>query len=474
MDNGNTTDRVIEDVRAAARALPPGSRLPSVRELMARHRASPVTVQRALSQLAGEGLVVPRPGRGTFVAEPRTLAGALPGHGEGGPARPPDLGWQEVALADRPPLPAAWLDQLLAVPPADAIALSGGYLHPDLQPLAALGGALARAARRPESWSRLPVAGLEPLRAWFAREAGGHVRAHDVVVCAGGQPALATTFRALAAPGEPVLVESPTYLGAIAAIRAAGLRAVPVPADEHGVRPELLAGAFALTGARVFYCQPLHANPTGATLAPDRRAAVLEAAAAAGAFVIEDDWARDLRIDGDAPAPLAADDPDGHVVYVRSLTKSAAPGLRVAAVSARGVAGARLKAARIIDDFFVAGPLQHATLELVSSPAWRRHRRTLRVALRERRDALVAALGEHLPQWTIAGVPAGGLHVWVRLPEDVDDVAFTARAAAAGVVVSPGRPWFAAEPPGPHLRLTFAGAAPPELVEGVRRLAGAA
>jgi DNA-binding transcriptional MocR family regulator len=133
-----------------------------------------------------------------------------------------------------------------------------------------------------------------------------------------------------------------------------------------------------------------------------------------------------------------------------------------------------LKAARIIDDFFVSGPLQHATLELVSSPAWRRRRRTLRAALGERRDALVAALGECLPEWTIAGVPAGGLHLWVRLPDGVDDVALAARAAAAGVVVSPGRPWFPSEPPAPHLRLTYAGAAPAELAEGVRRLARAA
>ncbi len=171
---------------------------------MARHRASPVTVQRALAQLAGEGLVVPRPGRGTFVAERSDLLVATDAT-----PRAPDLDWQEIALADRPPLSAASLDQLLAVGPPGAIALTGGYLAPDLQPLAALGSALGRAARRPETWGRLAVEGLEPLRAWFAREAGGHVRAHDVVICSGGQAALSTTFRALSAPGEPVLVESP-------------------------------------------------------------------------------------------------------------------------------------------------------------------------------------------------------------------------------------------------------------------------
>ncbi len=201
MTDGNTEHRVIEDVRTAARALPPGSRLPSVRELMARHRASPVTVQRALARLAGEGLVVPRPGRGTFVAEQR---------GAPAVAAAPDLGWQEVALADRPPLDASSLDQLLAHPPAGAIPLTGGYVHPDLQPLAALGAATARAARRPEAWGRLPVAGLEELRGWFAREAGEHTRAHDVVVCNGGQPALATAFRRAWSPIQPSNGNTPT------------------------------------------------------------------------------------------------------------------------------------------------------------------------------------------------------------------------------------------------------------------------
>src|ERR1700712_1011233 len=104
MINGNTQSGVFEEGGTAASPLPPGSRLPSVRVLMARHRASPVTVQRALARLAGEGLVVPRPGRGTFVAEPPPTAARA-----GPPAfRAPDLDGQEVALADRPPLPAAW------------------------------------------------------------------------------------------------------------------------------------------------------------------------------------------------------------------------------------------------------------------------------------------------------------------------------------------------------------------------------
>ncbi|WP_438874491.1 PLP-dependent aminotransferase family protein [Symbioplanes lichenis] len=458
MNDGNATDRVIQDLRMTAAGSAPGTRLPSVRELTVRHQASPVTVAAAIRQLVAEGAVEARPGRGTFVAgrvEDRAVS---------------DLSWQTVALGPRP----AGEDEmraLLATPPPGAIPLSGGYLDPELQPTAALGAALTRAARQSAAWQRGPAEGREDLRAWFARESGTGLRADDFVICSGGQAAIGSALRALTGPGDTVLVESPTYLGALAAARAAGLRVVPVPADRDGVLPDQLRAAFARTGARVFYCQPLHANPSGATLAADRRAAVAAAVREAGAFLIEDDYARDLIIDGDAPPPLAADDPDGHVIHLRSLTKPAAPGLRVAAIGARGPAGARLRATRLLDDFFVAGPLQQATMELVSAPAWARHRRSLRTALRTRREALLTALARHRPDLVPATVPRGGLHLWVRLPDGTDDLALTAAAAAAGVVVFPGRPWFAAEPPGPFLRLTYA-AAPPELMdEAVRRLA---
>jgi DNA-binding transcriptional MocR family regulator len=462
MIDDNTATRVIEDVRTAARALPPGSRLPSVRELMARHRASPVTVQRAIARLAQEGLVVPRPGRGTFVAERAVVDDD-----------PPDLSWQAVALGS-PRGDSASLGELLELPPPGAIPLSIGYLDPELQPLAALGAALGRAARRTGAWDRGPAEGREELRAWFARQAGGGFGAHDMVICPGGQSALSTALRALATPGEPILIESPTYLGALAAARAAQLRVVPVPTDRDGLRPALLAEAFERSGARLLYAQPTFANPHGAMLGPGRRAAVLDVVAAAGAFLVEDDWARDLAIDGEPPPPLAAADRHGHVVYIRSLSKPAAPGLRVAAVGARGAAGERLRLARIVDDFFVSGPLQEAALELVSSPAWRRHLRALREALRERRDALAGAVARDLPAMRLTLLPAGGLHLWFALPDLVDDTALAARAAAGGVRVSPGRLWFAAEPPGPHLRLSFAGADPARLAEGVRRLAQAA
>jgi DNA-binding transcriptional MocR family regulator len=460
MNDGNAAGRVIQDLRRFVAGAEPGARLPSVRTLTARHRASPVTVTGALRRLVAQGLIETRAGQGTFVATPPDEH------------HTPDLSWQTVALGPGRSGEDE-MQALLALPPAGAIPLSGGYLDADLQPTAALGAALARAARQPASWQRGPTEGRADLRAWFARETRAGLRADDMVICPGGQAALSTALRALTTPGDTLLVESPTYLGALAAARAAALRVVPVPADADGVRPDQLTAAFARTGARLFYCQPLYANPHGATLAVHRRAEVARAVRDAGAFLIEDDYARDLTVDGDGPPPLAADDPDGHVIYLRSLTKSTAPGLRVAAIGARGPAGARLRTARLLDDFYVAGPLQQAALEFVTAPAWTRHRRALRTALRTRREALLTALRRHRPDLAEQPVPRGGLHLWVRLPDGTDDVALAAAAAAEGVVVFPGRPWYAAEPPAPHLRLTYA-AAPPDLMdEAVRRLARA-
>src|SRR4051812_39295513 len=235
MDDSNAVGRVSQDLRVLADGLAPGSRLPSVRSLCARHHASPVTVAAAVRQLAASGVLETRSGIGTFVA---ARAGAS------GPA--PDLSWQTVALGAQPG-GSADMQALLALPPAGAIPLSGGYLHPDLQPTAALGAALARAARQPASWERGPVEGRADLRAWFAQQSGAGLRAGDLVVCSGGQAALSSALRALSSPGDPLLVESPTYLGALAAARAAGLRVVPVPADADGVLPDQLAAAFART-----------------------------------------------------------------------------------------------------------------------------------------------------------------------------------------------------------------------------------
>ena len=452
----NSTTRVSQHLRSLADAQPPGSRLPSVRALMAELRVSPVTVQRVLDALTRDGVLDARPGQGTFVAAR---------YGEGGDhGRPSDLAWQSLALGP-PRATAGGLDSLCLVPSDQARPLNVGYLPAASQPTTLLAAASARAMRRPGVWGRMPPEGLPALRAWFAAAVPGAYGPHEVTICPGTQAANAAAFRALAAPGDPVLVESPTYVGALAAAQAAGLRIVPVPTDEEGVRPEALAEAFGRTGAKLFYCQPTYANPTGAVLAAGRRAGVLAATAQAGAFLIEDDWARDFALDGEAPPPLAPEDPNGHVVYVRSLTKCAAPGLRVGAICARGAALQRLRAARLVDDFFVPGLLQETALQLVTASSWSRYLKVLRAGLRDRRDTLAAALRRHLGPACLSHLPAGGLHLWLALPAGVRDSEVESRAAARGILVSAGHHWHPAEAAAPYLRLSFAGVQP-EWVDG--------
>ncbi|MFF7546775.1 PLP-dependent aminotransferase family protein [Streptomyces canus] len=467
-ERSSVTD-LAEQLRRELDRYSPGGKLPSSRALVDRFRVSPVTVSRALGRLAAEGLVVTRPGAGAFRAAARPLA-----------APAGDTSWQEVALsadgaADLVPrsVDASGVLVSLAAPPPGVVEFNGGYLHPSLQPERAMSAALARAGRRPGAWGRPPTEGLPELREWFARNIGGTVTAAEVLITAGGQSALTTALRALAPPGAPVLVESPTYPGMLAIARSAGLRPVPVPVDADGVKPALLADAFRATGARVFVCQPLFQNPTGAVLAPERRGEVLRIAREAGAFVVEDDFVRRLVHEdaGPLPRPLAADDPDGVVVHVGSLTKATSPSFRVSALAARGPVLERLRAIQVVDTFFVPRPLQEAALELVGSPAWPRHLRTISAELKARRDAMTAALRLELPELALPHIPSGGYHLWLRLPDGTDETALTAAALRAGVAVTPGRPYFSAEPPAGHVRLSFAAVAgPQEIKEGVRRL----
>ena len=221
-----------------------------------------------------------------------------------GRAEPPpaaDFAWQGIALgAGR--ITADDVAALLAGAPAGAINLAGGYPAEDLQAVDLVSRALARAARRPGVWGRMPLEGIDGLRTWFARQLGSAVTAREVIVCPGSQAAIATAFHALAEPGSPVLVESPSYVGALVAARAAGLRLVPVPTDADGVVPELLARAFEASGRAC--STPSRCTPTRAARRspPARRRQVLDVVAAHRALLIEDDWCRDLSFEKVAAA----------------------------------------------------------------------------------------------------------------------------------------------------------------------------
>ena len=450
-------------LRSRALAMASGARFASTREIASDFRVSPITVSRALATLSAEGVISTRPGAGTFVADRVELpsTSAL------------DTVWQTVALGDRV-IDAGSLQTYLEVNPRGALSLAGGYLHHSLMPIRALSTAAHRAVARSATWEAPPPAGLRGLREWFASHHGNEVAAEDVIICNGGQSAISASFRALVPSGATLIVEAPTYPGALAVARAAGIRVVPVPVDGDGILPDLLREALQETGSRAIYLQPTHHNPTGAVMSSNRRREVLDAARQARAFVIEDDWARWLGYEGTNPATLLSMDGEGRVIYISSLTKPAAPSLRIGALVARGPVADRLKAIRMVDDLFVNRLTQETALELVSSPGWSRHIVDVGRALRDRRGVLVEALEEFAPDLAVPRLPRGGMHLWTSLPDGVDEVAVAEAARQHGVVVGAGRSFFATEPPSSHLRLSFGAAANhDELRESVRRLGSA-
>lgn len=324
--------------------------------------------------------------------------------------------------------------------------------------------------------TRTPAAGRPELQAWFTAELAAAAPAgvtpaapRDALVIPGSQSGLSSIFRAVVGPGRPLLIESPTYWGAILAAEQAGVVLVPIPSGPAGPDPEELDRALTRTGARAFYAQPAFANPDGAQWPAALGPAVLDVVRRRGAFLVEDDWARDLAIDAD-PRPVAALDDDGHVIYLRSLTKSVSPAVRVAAVIARGPARERILADRAAESMYVSGLLQAAALDVVTQPGWRGHLRALRPQLRARRDLLLQSLDRHVPAARVANRPLGGLNLWVRLPDgtDVDTVVRDCRTH--GLIVAAGAEWFPAEPAGPFLRLNYASEHPDRFDEAARIL----
>ncbi|PRY18531.1 PLP-dependent aminotransferase family protein [Kineococcus rhizosphaerae] len=463
MDEGSS-DRIVASLRAWIATVPAGTRVPSNRALCARHAASPVTVQKAVRTLTTLGLVESRPGVGTFVRAERT-------------PRLVDHSWQSATLGSRS-TPLGTASAQRAVNP-DAVALHSGYPAPELLPERLVRAALARATRGAAAVSRSPAGGEPGLQAWFAGELARHTPpgvqppgARDVLVVPGSQSALSSVFRAVVGPGRPLLVESPTYWGAILAAAQVGVELVPVPVGADGPDPDALDQAFRSTGARAFYAQPTYANPTGTQWTPELGQAVLDVVRRHQAFCVEDDWAHDLAIDTD-PHPLAAHDDAGHVVHLRSLTKSVSPALRVAAIVARGPVRERIGADRAAETMYVSGLLQAAALDVVSQPAWRAHLRRTRTQLRARRDLLVAAVREHLPAAVLDRVPAGGLNLWLRLPDGTDTAALVRACEVRGVVIADGAEWFPAEPSGAFVRLNYSGPDPERFPGAVRVVAEA-
>ncbi|WP_426997428.1 PLP-dependent aminotransferase family protein [Pseudarthrobacter sp. N5] len=297
----------------------------------------------------------------------------------------------------------------------------------------------------------------------------------NVVITAGSQSAQDVATKVFCNPGDVVLVEDPTYVGALNTFEAYQVQVEPVEMDNDGLVPELLeARIAALQSAgkniKFLYTIPNFNNPSGITLAEDRRQKIVDICRKANILVLEDNPYGLLRFDGKPLPPLRGANPDD-VIYMGSFSKIFAPGLRI---------GWALVPAHLQRRYYLASEavtLCPPTLNqmLVSAYLrdydWRGQIETYRGLYAERCQAMLAALEEHMPEGLSWTRPEGGFFVWVTLPDGVDTYPLLQKAIDAGVVFIPGAAFTHSDDPSNKLRLAFSAVPPESIAEGIRRLA---
>ncbi|WP_189115717.1 aminotransferase-like domain-containing protein [Pilimelia terevasa] len=367
----------------------------------------------------------------------------------------------------------------------EVVSLAGGAPYVSALPLDAVGEMLAGlAAQHGATTLQYGIGqgapalreGICEVMAESGIDVGVGASPDDVVVTVGGQQALDLIGRLFLDPGDIVLAEGPTYVGALGVFQAAQAQVRHVPMDADGVVPAALAQALADAGRRgervkFFYTIPTYQNPAGVTLTNARRDEVLEICARAGVLVVEDDPYGQLGFDGPAPLPLRARRRDG-IVYLSTFSKTFAPGLRVGWILAPHAVREKLVIASEAQILCPSAFAQAAVTGYLATMPWREQLKTYREIYRERRDALVTALADLMPAGLTWTTPAGGLFVWAALPAGLDSKAMMPRAIAARVAYVPGTGFYADGGGSGHLRLNFSFPPPERIREGVRRLAG--
>jgi GntR family transcriptional regulator/MocR family aminotransferase len=450
------------------------ARLPGSRSLATTLRVHRNTVLAAYAELAAEGWIETAQARGTFVSgelpevERRRIVGGASGRG-GAAERPPRAAFS--LAPDR----GLWLYQR---PPVRFVMPDG---LPDLRlvPTAALARAYRRALRDPASQGlaygdprghpRLRAALAEML----AATRGLAIGADDVLVTRGSQMALELIARCLLVPGDVVAVEDPGYRTAWQAFGAHGARLVPLPVDASGLDVNALDALARTTRVRAVYTTPHHQYPTTVTLSAGRRLSLLELARSRGIAVVEDDYTHEFHYDGRPVLPLASSDRSGSVIYVGTLTKILAPGLRLGYMVAPPDLLQRAASERFSLDIQGDHVLEQAIAELFDDGEVQRHARRARRIYEARRDFMVGRLRKRLGGALTFDPPSGGIALWASVAPDIDVPAWTARALELGVFVAGGRHFSFANRPLSNMRLGFAGFDTDELTEATDLLAQA-
>lgn len=336
--------------------------------------------------------------------------------------------------------------------------------------------------------------GYRPLRELIASGMAGdgvHAKVENVLITSGSQQALDLIGKLFINAGDRVLVEAPTYLGALQAFNVYGAKYDSVPSDENGMRTDLLREHLR-SDPKFVYALPNFQNPAGTTLSEERRHELVLLADRYGVPILEDDPYGQLRYEGKHLPPLLAldrhnlgHDADysiGNVIYLSTFSKTLAPGLRVGWIVAPPEIIGKLTQLKQGADLHTSTFNQFVAYEVARDGFIEQHVQLIRKIYRERRDVMLQALTEFFPPEVTWTHPQGGLFLWVTLPQGSDMPAIFSSALEQNVAFVPGQSFFAPSTDAiannghradRHMRLNFSNAAPEQIREGIRRLAAA-
>jgi DNA-binding transcriptional MocR family regulator len=299
----------------------------------------------------------------------------------------------------------------------------------------------------------------------------------DVVVTVGSQHALDLVTKIFCDPGDVVLAEAPSYVGALGTFAAYQAEVVHVAMDADGLIPQALREAIAAVAAsgkqaKLLYTIPNFHNPAGTSLSLERRAEILEICAAAGLLVLEDNPYGLLGFDGPPTPAIRAQANEEQVIYLGSFSKTFAPGLRVGWVLAPHAVREKLVLAAEASVLCPPALNQMVVVEYLTTQDWQGQVEVFKQLYRERRDAMLDALSTLMPEGTTWTHPTGGFYVWTTLPPGLDAKVMQPRAITARVAYVPGIGFYSDGQGARELRLSYCFPEPDRIREGVRRLAG--
>lgn len=315
-----------------------------------------------------------------------------------------------------------------------------------------------------------PTDGYGPLREWIAASLstdGVKIQAEQVLMVSGSQQGLDLLAKVLVDEGSKVLVETPSYLGALQAFSVYRPQFVSVPGDEYGLLPDQIANVG--QGARLLYALPNFQNPTGRTLSIERRIALVEACARMGLPLIEDDPYGALSYRGEPLPKLVTMNPNG-IIYMGSFSKVLTPGIRLGYVVAPVPLIRKLEQAKQAADLHTAQLTQMVVYEVIKDGFLTEHIPTIRKLYSDQCDAMLAALTEFFPKSVTWTRPEGGMFIWLTLPKHIDSTKLLDEAIEQLVAFVPGAPFYANTPERNTLRLSFVTVPPAKIREGVERL----